>query len=297
MLNSRLTSLSRLSRLLIHGFFILVSITMVAPMLLVVAISFTDEATLMDQGYTFMPPKIDLTAYRLLFRAPGQLLRAYGVTIGVTVVGTLCSVLLIMLTGYVISRRSFRYRVPLTVMILFSMLFNAGVIPTYILMTRYLHLKNNVLALVLPLLFNPFFVLVVKAFLASIPEEIIDSAKIDGASELRIFIQIILPLSRPILATLIVMISFIYWNDWWRALLYIDDPNLAPLQLMLYRMMNQIQFIANNPELQELLVGVELPTLSLRMAMVVLAAGPIMFVFPFFQNYFVRGLTLGSTKG
>ncbi len=297
MLNSRLTSLSRLSRLLIHGFFILVSITMVAPMLLVVAISLTDEATLMDQGYKFMPPKIDLTAYRLLFRAPGQLLRAYGVTIGVTVVGTLCSVLLIMLTGYVISRRSFRYRVPFTVMILFSMLFNAGVIPTYILMTRYLHLKNNVLALVLPLLFNPFFVLVVKAFLTSIPEEIIDSAKIDGASELRIFIQIILPLSRPILATLIVMISFIYWNDWWRALLYIDDPNLAPLQLMLYRMMNQIQFIANNPELQELLMGVELPTLSLRMAMVVLAAGPIMFVFPFFQNYFVRGLTLGSTKG
>lgn len=287
-----------LSRSAINLFFITLSIMMVLPMVLVVSISLSDQRDLLDFGYRFIPKSINLDAYRVLFEAPVILLRAYGITIAVTVLGTLGSLFIISITGYVLSRRGFRYGTILTILILFTMLFSGGLIPSYITNTQILHLKNNFLVLILPLMFNPFFILVMRGFMRTIPQELIDAAKIDGASEFYIYRKIAIPLSTAPLATFTVLLSFMYWNDWWLSLLYMDNPNMAPLQLMLWRMLNRIEFFAANPDVQLMLEveSAELPTLALRMAMVVIAAGPMMFIFPFFQRFFVAGLTIGALK-
>jgi putative aldouronate transport system permease protein len=176
------------------------------------------------------------------------------------------------------------------------MLFQGGLVPFYILVTQYLHLKNTIWALILPMLINPFYVLIMKGFLAKIPGEIIESVKIDGANELRIFFKIILPLSVPALATIGLITSFGYWNDFFNGLLFIDDQKLVPLQLLLYRSINTIEFIKSSPLFVQMNVNVQVPSVSARMALVVLAAGPMMLIFPFFQRYFVSGLTVGAIK-
>lgn len=281
----------------IHTFFITVSILMILPLVLVISISFTEEQTLFTHGYQLIPSQLSLDAYRLIFKAPDTLLKSYGVTIVRTALGTWFSVLLTALTAYVISRPNFRYSKIITILVFITILFKPSLIPSYIMVTQVLNLRDTLWAMILPALFNPFFVLVVRGFIKStIPEEIIDSAKIDGASEFRIFVSIVLPLMGPALATIAVLKSFFFWNDWWLALLYIDNPDLAPLQLLLYRLQSRIDFILANPDLQFELGLAELPSLSLRMAMVVVAAGPMMFVFPFFRKFFVRGITVGSTK-
>jgi putative aldouronate transport system permease protein len=276
-------------------FLVIVSV-MVAPLLLVVAISFTEESRLVSGGYRFIPPEYSTRAYQLLFAVPTVLIRAYGVTIRVTVLGTIGSLFLVSITGYVISRRTFPLRNAITFIIFFTVLFGGGLIPSYILITQYLGLRNRLLVLILPMMFNPFLVLIMKGYLSSIPEAIIDAAYMDGAGEFRIYRSVVLPTITPALATVAVIVSFAYWNDWWLGLLYIDDPNLTPLQLLLWRMHNRVEYLASNPEVQMMLQITDLPTLSLRMAMVVVAAGPMMFVFPFFQKYFVKGITFGSLK-
>ncbi|WP_135557473.1 carbohydrate ABC transporter permease [Paenibacillus cymbidii] len=283
----------------IHAGFILLSILFVIPFLLVIAISITEEQTLTLNGYHLIPQQLDFTAYEVILRAPQQLLRAYGVTIFVTVVGTIGGLLLTSMSAYVLSRQDFRYRRPITFYIFFTMLFNGGLVPLYILVSQYLHLKNTIWVLILPYLLNPFYILLMKGFLEKIPAEIIESAKIDGAREIRTFATIILPLSKPALATIGLFISFTYWNDWYLGLLFIDNPNLVSLQLLLYRVMNSIEFLNNNAaRLGMLRINLsKYPTLSARMAIAILAAGPMLVVFPFFQKYFVRGLTVGSLKG
>jgi putative aldouronate transport system permease protein len=201
--------------------------------------------------------------------------------------------------GYVISRRDFRYRVPATFFIFFTMLFNGGLVPSYILITQYLYLQNTLWALILPSLISPFYIMIMKGFLTKMPFEIIESAKMDGARELRIFFTIILPLSTPALATLGLFISFGFWNSWVPSLLYIDNEKLIPIQLLLVRMLQSLEFLTSNSDFVNQF-GVdtsELPTLSARMAMAILAGGPMVFIFPFFQKYFVKGLTVGSLKG
>lgn len=285
-------------QVLINGMFTVVSLLMVLPLVLVVAISMTEEKSLLTNGYRFIPEQLDFTAYKLILQSPQMLLNAYGVTILVTVAGTVVSLLLTAMIGYVISRRDYRYNGVTTFYIFFTMLFSGGLVPSYILITQYLHMKDTMWALIIPYLLSPFNIMLMKGFLQKIPGEMIESCKVDGAGELRIFFRMILPLSLPALATLGLFISFMYWNDWWLGLLYIDNQRLVPLQLMLYRMMNTIDFLSSN--LRRLNVTLDLsnfPSLSSRMAMAVLAAGPMMFVFPFFQRYFVQGLTVGSLKG
>ena len=181
------------------------------------------------------------------------------------------------------------------------MLFNGGLVPTYIIIVRYLHLKNNFLVLVLPLLVAPWLVFLLRTYFKSIPFELVESAKIDGASEFTIFLKIMLPMSKPAIATVGLLLSLRYWNEWFLGLLYIDEPSLVPLQLWMQRVMSNMQFLLENVDrmgganMQELMKN--LPTESTRMAMAVLAAGPMMFVFPFFQKYFTKGLTVGSLKG
>ncbi|MGG4342114.1 carbohydrate ABC transporter permease [Paenibacillus lautus] len=288
-----------LPKLLIHLLFILLSLAVVLPFLLVVAVSLTDEASLTGNGYQFLPESFSLEAYRYLLDAPDILLRAYGVTITVTVIGALAGLLLTAMTAYVISRPDYRYNRATTFYVFFTMLFSGGLVPSYILITQYLHLKDSLLALILPVLLSPFNIMVMKGFMSKIPLEIVESAKIDGARELRIFFRIILPLSTPALATLGLLISFTYWNEWFNAMLYIDDPNKVPLQLLLVRTLGSIEFITSNSEFAQQL-GVDLssfPNNSARMAIAVLAGGPMLIIFPFFQRFFVKGLTVGSLKG
>lgn len=286
-------------KLLIHLLFIFVTLCMIVPFILVISISFTDESSILENGYQFIPSDFSTKAYDYIFKAPILLLRAYGVTVLITVAGTLLSLLITAMLGYVISRRDFRYRVPATFFIFFTMLFNGGLVPSYILITQYLFLQNTLWALILPSLVSPFYIMIMKGFLTKMPFEIIESAKMDGARELKIFFTIVLPLSTPALATLGLFISFGFWNSWFPSLLYIDNEKLIPIQLLLVRMLQSLEFLTSNSDFVNQF-GVdtsELPTLSARMAMAILAGGPMVFIFPFFQKYFVKGLTVGSLKG
>ncbi len=287
------------SKIAINVMFTVLSLIVILPFLLVIAVSLTDEESITKNGYQFIPDHISFEAYRYLLDSPDVLVRAYGVTITITVVGAALGLLLTAMTAYVISRPDYRYNRVTTFYVFFTMLFSGGLVPTYILITQYLHLKDSLLALILPILLSPFNIMVMKGFMSKIPLEIIESAKIDGAREFRIFFRIVLPLSLPALATLGLLISFTYWNDWFNAMLYIDDPSKVPLQLLLVRTLNSIEFLTTNSEFTQTL-GIDLtsfPNNSARMAIAVLAGGPMLIIFPFFQRFFVKGLTVGSLKG
>jgi len=290
---------NRISNLIINAFFVVVCSLIAVPFLLVVSISLTSEDSLRQLGYQFIPSEWSLEAYRIVFEKPETLLRGYGVTILLTVLGTVTSLFLTALMAYPISRQDFRYNRPITFYVFFTMLFNGGLIPFYILMTQYLHLKNTLAALIIPAVMSPFNIMIMKGFLDKIGKEIIESAKMDGAKEFRIFMQIILPLSTPALATLGLFIAFGYWNEWYYAMLFIDNDKYVPLQLLLVRIIQQAEFLANSPMAQvaDKLRFAEFPTLSVRMAMAIVAGGPMLVVFPFFQKYFVKGITVGSLKG
>lgn len=283
----------------INVFLITLCLAIALPFVLVVIISLTSENSLVQDGYQFLPKEWSVEAYRIVFQKPDPLLKGYMVTILITVIGTFVSLLLTAMTAYPISRMDFRYNRPITFYIFFTMLFNGGLIPFYIMMTQYLHLKNSLLALIIPTLLSPFNIMIMKGFLDKISKEIIESAKVDGAKEFRIFFTIILPLATPALATLGLFIAFGYWNEWYYALLFIDNDKFIPLQLLLVRILSQIEFLANSPlaQVADKLAYANFPTLSVRMAMAILAGGPMLIIFPFFQKYFVKGITVGSLKG
>ncbi|NBC71758.1 carbohydrate ABC transporter permease [Paenibacillus sacheonensis] len=286
-------------RRLINALFSVLSLCIFVPFLLVVVSSFSSEDSILKHGYQFLPERWSLAAYRLVFQSPAILMKAYGVTVYVTVVGTAAGLLLTAMTGWVLSRRDYKYNRQATFYVFFTMLFGGGLVPFYILMTQYLHLKDNLLAIIIPGLLSPFHIMIMKGFLAKMPFEMIESAKVDGSSEMRIFFTMVLPLSTPALATLGLTIAFNYWNEWFNAMLFIDKPNLVTLQLLLVRMLNTIEYLTANTEfVKQLNIDVShLPKYSVRMAMAIMAAGPMLCIFPFFQRYFVAGLTLGSLKG
>ena len=237
-------------------------------------------------------------AYSYLLSAPKALINGYIVSISVTVLGTALSLLLTSKLAYTLSRKDFRGSNILSFIVFFTLLFNGGLVPWYILIKRYLHIDDTLLALILPGAIIPWHVLLMRGFLADIPLPLIESAKMDGAGEWRIFYTIIVPISKPALATVALFIAFYYWNDWWLAMLYIDNQKLIPLQFMLYRIMNNIQFLSSSLQSGNISIDIsKMPNETARMAMAVLAAGPILFIFPFFQKYFVKGLTVGAVKG
>lgn len=273
----------------------------VFPFLFVVIISFTDEHTLALNGYRIFPDKWSADAYTYMFKTGDQLLRSYGVTIFVTVVGTLLTVVLTTLYAYALSRRSFKYRKFFSLFAFFTMLFGGGLVPTYIVVAQMLHLKDTIWALILPMSLNAFNIIVLRTFLQTmVPEPIIESGKIDGAGEFRILLQLVVPISLPGIATIALFSTLGYWNDWFNALLYIDSNSLVPLQSLMMRIYNNMQFIIQNSALLNSGQGKEmlrsLPQETSRMAMVVLATGPIVLAYPFFQRYFVQGLTIGAVK-
>ncbi|MGG1514548.1 carbohydrate ABC transporter permease [Paenibacillus oryzisoli] len=284
---------------LIHLVFVIISVLMVLPFALVVIISVTSEASILKNGYQFIPEALSLDAYRYVLETPEIILQAYGITAFITVVGTLAGLFVTAMTAYVISRRDYRYNRVTTFYVFFTMLFSGGLVPVYILITQYLHMKDTLFALILPVLLSPFNIMVMKGFMSKIPQEIIESAKMDGAKEFRIFFTIIIPLSKPALATMGLLISFTYWNEWFNAMLYIDNQKLVPLQLLLVRILNSMEYLTTNSEFSSQM-GInlsEFPNNSARMAIAVLAGGPMLVIFPFFQRFFVKGLTVGSLKG
>ena len=284
--------------IIINVLFMLISLGCVVPLILILSASFTDDVVLTTKGYSLIPAKFSLKAYEYIFQSPKQLITSYQVTIIVTVAGTFVGLLCTSMFAYVIARKDFRLHRLFSFLLLFSLLFQGGMVPSYIMITRYYHLKNTILALILPYLIIPWHVFLMKGFFADIPISLIEAAKIDGAREAYIFFRIITPVSKPAFATVGLFCAFTYWNDWWLSLLYIDIPRLSSLQFYLYRIMNSIQFLAMSMQAANISIDLsDMPSETARMALCVLAAGPMLIIFPFFQRYFVRGLTLGSVKG
>ncbi|WP_334072812.1 MULTISPECIES: carbohydrate ABC transporter permease [Paenibacillus] len=278
----------------------LFSFSCVFPFLFVILISLTDEQTLALEGFSLWPSKFSTEAYRYIFQSGNELLASFGVTLLVTVVGTLLSLALVTTYAYAVSRRSFEFRGIFSFLAFFTMLFSGGMVPGYIVMTQYLHLQNTIGALILPLSLSAFSIIVMRTFFqTTVPEEIIESAKMDGAGELRTFAGIVLPVSLPGIATIGLFSSLGYWNDWFNALLYYNKPELTPpLQYMLMQIEKNMDFLTKNAQnLGGFDAAAGLPTETVRMAMVVLATLPIVLAYPFFQRYFVQGLTVGSVKG
>lgn len=266
------------------------------PFIILVSSSFTSENYIRFNGYSIFPREFTFEAYELIFKTPITIIRAYGVSILITLIGTAIGVLLITMTAYVISRKDFKYRNVFSFFFYFTTLFNGGMVSTYIFYIQYLHLKDSLLALILPGIFNVFYLLIMRSFVSAIPVAIIESAKIDGAGEFRTFFQIILPLLKSGLATIGLFLALGYWNDWYNAMLYINSDTKYPLQYMLYNLLQQTQALAKIASQAGIVVS-DMPSNSLKMAMAVVATGPIILVYPFVQKYFVKGITIGSVKG
>lgn len=280
-------------QLTVHLLLLLFALACVIPMILVISISLSDEKALALEGYSLLPVGFTTNAYTYILKNPGQILRAYGVTVFVTAIGTSGGLLISSLLAYAISRQDYRFRGPLSFFVFFTLLFNGGMVPFYIVVTRYLGLKDNILALILPYMVTAWYVLILRTSFAQLPKDLLDAGRIDGAGEWRIFFQIVIPLSKPVLATIGLFFILRYWNDWFLALLFIDSGELYPLQYLLYVLMTNIRVLASNPQT----TGIPIPVQSTRMAMAVLAFGPALFAFLMLQKYFVRGITIGGLKG
>ena len=292
---SRMTSYriqKRTGETVIHVLMILVAAAMLFPFLLVISASLTPNQDLTIVGYKIFPQRITTEAYSYLFKSPASLIRAYGVTLFVSITGTVIGMLMMSMTAYGLSRIVGRTRRVLTLYVLFPVLFSGGLIPFYLVMTQMYHLNNSLLALIFPYLVSPFNVLLLRSYFNQLPVEVLEAAKIDGASEARIFFQIAIPLSTPALATIGLFTLLGYWNDFWLAMLFIRDSKLYPLQYLLFQILNNAQAFEKSPMVQ----SIAPPTHSLRMAMAVVAAGPTIFISLFLGRYFVRGITLGSMK-
>ncbi|TVR55992.1 MAG: carbohydrate ABC transporter permease [Spirochaetaceae bacterium] len=293
---TRSNEFSASAKALIYGTLCLWGFICLYPFAIAIAGSFTAETQLRD-SISVIPRQPSLDAYRLLFARPERILNAYRVTIFVTVVGTVLSVLINAMMAYAISRPSCRYRYVLGFYAYFTLLFSGGMVAWFIVMVNILGLRNNVWAMIVPYLSNAWFLLILRSYFRSVPNDFAESAKMDGAREMRIFLQIFLPLSIPAIATIGLFTAMRYWNDWWLGIMLIDDVSLQPLQLMLRSVMSRVQFLAGDMGRHASDLGITLPTRGLRFATTIVTIGPIIFLYPFLQKYFIKGLTIGGIKG
>jgi len=272
-----------------------------APMVLVFVSAFADEVWLTQHGFSFFPGKWSLYGFESVLKYGSQLLQSYGITIFVTVAGTFLGLMVMSMYAYSMSRHDFRLTGFLSVYLLIPMLFNGGQLAGYIFFTSYYGLKDSLLLLILPLCVTTMNVIILRTYIAnSIPGELMEAAKIDGAGDYRTFFQITLPLMKPALAAVGFMMATTYWNDWQNALLYITTDAKKPLQLLLINIQKSIEFLLNNnnvPASARAAMGGTIPQYSATMATVVVVIAPIMVIYPFFQKYFIKGLTVGSVKG
>jgi putative aldouronate transport system permease protein len=257
--------------------------------------SFSSERAIITQGYSLVPRSFSLDAYRLIFENPERILRSYGVTVLITGVGTFISLLCSSMAAYVLSRKELHARGGLAFFLYFTQLFNGGLVPYYLLVQRDLKLGNSLLVLLLVPMFNVMNVLILRNFIQNaIPEALIEAAKIDGLGHSGIFFRIVLPLSKPALASIGLFTALAYWNDWWTPMMFVQDEKLYPLQYTLYRLISSVNFSA---QMVNNVPNMHLPKETLKLAMTVIATGPIVLLYPFVQRYFVKGITLGAVKG
>jgi len=271
-----------------------IALLLISPFLLVLGTSFSTEKSIMLHGYAMWPREFSLEAYKFVMRG-GAIFRAYGVSIFVTFVGTLIAVLITSMAGYAISLRILRYRNAVALVFYFTMLFNGGIVPWYI-MVNNMGLRNSIWVLILPICFSPFLMLLIRNFFQTLPEAVIESVKLDGAGEMRIFLQIILPMALPGFATITLFYMLSFWNDWWLALCFIDKEALFPLQYLLRKVLSSTLYAGMGGMQSKMNVGTA-PTESAKTATSILTIGPIILVYPFIQKYFIKGITIGAVKG
>lgn len=290
----------RISQGVSHIFLIILSVGSIIPLIILLSSSFSSEASILKEGYSFLPKEFSFAAYEYLLTNSASILRAYGITVFVTVFGTIVSLAMTALLAYGLSRRDLPYRNFFAFIVFFTLLFNGGLVPTYLVYTQVFDIKNTIWALIIPgLLMNGFNVLLMRTFfMTSIPEPVIESARMDGAGEFRTFFSIVLPLSLPILATIGLLQTIFYWNDWFNGLIYITEPSLFSIQNILNRMLSDIQFLASsNLGTNTSAAAAQIPTTAVRMAIAVIGFLPILIAYPFFQKYLIKGIALGSVKG
>lgn len=288
---------SKKSNLIFSTLMTIVGFLGIFPFLFIIILSFTGENSIIENGYRLIPSEWSLDGYRYLATMKDQILNALMISILVTVLGTVINVSITSTYAYALSRPNMPYKKFFLIIIIIPMLIGAGLVPGYIVVTNLLQLKNSIWALILPMAFSPFNIIIMRTFFKrSVPDSIIESARIDGASELRIFLQIVLPLSVPGIATIGLFAAIAYWNDWFNALLYITDTKLYPLQYVLMNIQNNIDYMLNNAALGIQISQLNIPKEATRMAMVVIATLPIAVSYPYFQKYFISGLTIGGVK-
>ncbi|WP_312103035.1 carbohydrate ABC transporter permease [Lachnoclostridium sp.] len=297
---SKLNRISKPTNTIFNLIFLVISIMCVIPVAFVFMISITSESSLTDNGYRFWPKEFSLDAYRFLLREGKMIVNALEVSIFVTVVGTIIAIILTTAMGYVLSRKEYKLNGFLTWIVFIPMIFNGGMLSSYVVNTNLLGLKDSVWALILPLAVSSFNVIVCKTFFkTTIPDSIVESAKIDGANQFKIFSKIVLPISKPVLATIGLFSCFSYWNDWFQSSLYINNTKLISLQALLNNIQKSIEYLANNPSagltLQQ--YKAQMPQEGVRMAIAIVIIIPIACAYPFFQRYFISGLTIGAVKG
>lgn len=287
-----------ISKIVLNGILLLMSFGYIVPILLMLAISFSSEQSVRDFGYMLIPKQFSLDAYSQVFKNPTRIINAYKITILYTVLATALSVVIQTLMAYPLSRSNYNKKKFLTVFLMITMFFSGGLVPSYILNTQYLHIGNTFWIYIFPGLVSAWNVILFKTFFKGLPEELVEAAKLDGASEFLVYRIIIMPLSTPIIACIAFTTALAKWNDWNTSLLYIRDNNLYSLQYLLQRIINESDYIKNMQGTDaSALVGTELPAETMKYAVAILAAGPMMVVFPFFQKYFAKGLVVGSVKG
>ncbi|MBQ8822303.1 MAG: carbohydrate ABC transporter permease [Lachnospiraceae bacterium] len=284
-----------------YGFCSIIALLCLIPFIMILSGSFSSESAIIANGFSILPQDFSLEAYKTVFKEPITIVRAYATTIILTAVGTVVGLLIQTMTAYVLARKDFEWRNGFSFFFYFTTLFSGGLVPTFILYTRTLGLKDSYLALLLPLTFSVYNLLVMKSYITSIPDSLIDAAKIDGCGEVGTLFKVVMPLIKPALATVGLFIALAYWNDWYNAMLYINSEEKYPLQYFLYQQVNNIEaykkLIANATVSSSVVSALSLPTQTLKMALTIVVTGPIILAFPFVQKYFVQGITIGAVKG
>ncbi len=277
-------------------FITLYCVCCIVPFLIIISTSFTAEATIRANGVQLIPKDISFQAYQMVLKS-GNIYKSYVLTIALTVIGTFCGLAIISMTGYALQRKDFPFRNVISFYIYFTSLFSAGLAPYYLIMVQVYHLKNSYLAVLLPLMMSPWLIILMKNFVKSIPHEITESGKIDGAGDMKIFTSLILPMLKPALATIGLFLALGYWNEWYQSSLFLSSQvEVKPLQYTLYEIVNKNDMLRNSVAGQYVNLT-DIPTESVKMANAVLATGPIILLYPFVQKYFISGITVGAVKG
>ncbi len=286
------------TQVLLNIIFVIISILMIIPFILLISASFSNEKDVIMNGYSLFPRIFSIDAYKFVLRNPTSVINAYKTTITFSLISMVLATLFMSMIAYPLTKRDLKGRTALSFYLYFTMLFSGGMVPSYILITQYLHLQDTIWVYIIPALISPWHVFMLRTFFQGLPESITEAALIDGASEYRIFFTIILPLSKPVIATIALFQFLTHWNSWMPSMLYINKrDDLISLQYLLQKIMRDITFMKENADNSLIENMAEIPSETVRMATAMLVAGPALVVFPFFQKYFTRGLTVGGVKG